>query len=407
MRLRLVLLAVVATVGAADAQTTYNWTGGSSGGGVDWNTPQNWDNGNPPGGANLVFNNVNGAGLIATPMGVTSTRAVGSVTFDNVNNRLPATLVINTNDNGSAGRTLTFNTGIVVANHAGTVQFNATTNGTMTFALGAANVTFEPRSTSTLVLNPVITGAGSGLTKAGTGTLVLGGANTYTGNTAITAGTLTLAAAGSVNSSATISVASGATYNVAAVSGGYTLGGTTAQTLRGSGTLTGGMTVTANGTVFADALGSTPLTTGSVLFNAGGNLQARLGDGGTVSDLTLTGSSRLAATTFGRTAATGLIDVLVVTDGSLVANTTYTRRIATYTALQNLTEGTTYTAADNVFTVTSPEFAVTAGWQIQVSGGFVDLTFSPVPEPATAGLIGVAALGVVGVVRRKLRPAAV
>ncbi len=94
-------------------------------------------------------------------------------------------------------------------------------------------------SANTLTVGGVIGGDYS-LTKAGTGTLALGGANAYTGNTTIGAGTLKLGSEASLASSM-IGVAAGATFDVAAVSGGYNL--TAGQTLNGAGAVSGDITI--------------------------------------------------------------------------------------------------------------------------------------------------------------------
>jgi autotransporter-associated beta strand protein len=83
------------------------------------------------------------------------------------------------------------------------------------------------------------------LTKQGLGTWTLSGSNVYFGSTTVTAGTLALAATGSINYTPSIDVQTGATFDVAAVTGGFVLGAS--QTLKGNGTVIG--TVTANGTV--------------------------------------------------------------------------------------------------------------------------------------------------------------
>jgi fibronectin-binding autotransporter adhesin len=414
MRMRPLLLLTVLALSSSSlfGQTTFVWNGGTSGIGTSWNSGANWVGGSvPTTGANLLFDNSNNAGTIASPLSVSATRTVGLITFDQVNNKLPATLQIDTNGSGgSVARTLTINTGISILNHVGTVQFNATNFGVLTIALGGSNVTFDPQSTSTLTLNPVITGANNGITKSGTGTLILGGNNTYSGSTAVNSGTLRLGASGAINSSPTITVANGATYDVSPVTGGYTLGSASAQTIRGSGAVTGATTVSANGTVFADTIGLTaaPLTTGNLLFNNGGNFRVQVGNGATASDLTTVGAGRVAATgagvgtLFGRSAGTGLIDIQLEKDGSIQDLTSYTRRIAAYGTLSNLSNGT-YTASDSVFSMSGVGFGISNDWQVIVGSGgsFVDITFTPVPEPGTVFALGAAVLGAGAFVRRR------
>lgn len=95
----------------------------------------------------------------------------------------------------------------------------------------------------TLTLGGVISGAGS-LTTASINTTELNGANTYGGDTTVIGGTtLKLGASASIANSPIITA--NGTFDVASVSGGFTLGA--AQTLKGNGTVNGA--VTANGTI--------------------------------------------------------------------------------------------------------------------------------------------------------------
>ncbi|NLE60255.1 MAG: hypothetical protein GX616_18045, partial [Planctomycetes bacterium] len=74
--------------------------------------------------------------------------------------------------------------------------------------------------------------------KLGTGTWTLAGAaNTYNGNTVVGGGTLALGADAVISDSPLIDVKTDATFDVSAVTGGFTLAGT--QTLMGNGTVVG------------------------------------------------------------------------------------------------------------------------------------------------------------------------
>ena len=114
----------------------------------------------------------------------------------------------------------------------GTIQTDTSTTSTFT-----GNINSAPMTGSTTT--------GGGLTKTGSGTLTLTGGNTYTGATSISTGTLGLGIGGSIATSKSINVAAGATFDVHALTGGYSLGGSVNQTLSGGGTVNNaGMTTT-------------------------------------------------------------------------------------------------------------------------------------------------------------------
>ena len=105
---------------------------------------------------------------------------------------------------------------------------------------------FDVSADSTLNVTSKIADYGpAGLTKTGAGTLKLSGANTYTGTTTIQQGTLTLGSNGSIANSTTLVVgdtpASTAVLDVTAISGGFAVG--IGQTLKGSGSINGSVTV--------------------------------------------------------------------------------------------------------------------------------------------------------------------
>jgi fibronectin-binding autotransporter adhesin len=104
-------------------------------------------------------------------------------------------------------------------------------------------------ATTPFILNGVLNGAG-GLVQNGAGTLMLANAETYTGNTVISNGVLALAGTASIASSTNVDVTAGAVLNVSGLSGGLlTLSATSAQTLKGNGTVNGNVTAPAGTTV--------------------------------------------------------------------------------------------------------------------------------------------------------------
>ncbi len=129
------------------------------------------------------------------------------------------------------------------------------------------NAAFVYNSSAAQTLSGSIKGTGT-LTKSSAGTLTLTGVNTYSGATTVSGGKLALDGSGSINSSPIIEVGSGATFDVSAVSGGYTLA--SSQLLRGVGNVNGAITV-ASGAVLSPGLSIGTLTMNSNLTLNGGS----------------------------------------------------------------------------------------------------------------------------------------
>ncbi|MDB6123880.1 MAG: putative outer rane autotransporter [Pedosphaera sp.] len=127
---------------------------------------------------------------------------------------------------------------------------------------GVELVARSDASADLLTINTPIIGSGA-FTKSGAGTVTLGAANTYNGNTYVNAGTLTLAAGGSIGNSPVITVNAGATLSLGAAK---TLGSSSPQDLRGSGTISGALvTLDASGTIHPGGAG----TYGTLSFGTG------------------------------------------------------------------------------------------------------------------------------------------
>ncbi|HMD53122.1 MAG TPA: G1 family glutamic endopeptidase, partial [Phycisphaerae bacterium] len=138
----------------------------------------------------------------------------------------------------------------------GTVTNNGAEPATLTFA----------GSSSTF--NGTIQNGSSILSLAvNSGTLTLGGALSYTGGTTINSGTLILGS-GATIASPLISVQSGGIFNVSAVSS-FTVGASTAQTIDGTGSVIGSVTIGANGTL---SPGTGILSVGALTVNGNVNL---------------------------------------------------------------------------------------------------------------------------------------
>lgn len=282
----------------------------------------------------------------------------------------------------------------------------ATYNTAQLANIGTAN--FLPivdltNSSSNLVVNGAgtsnfsgqIIGAGN-LTKSGAGTMTLFSANTYTGTTTINGGTLQLLGAGSIRSSSQI--ISNATFNVSAVSN-FTIGAVATQELSGSGGVTGSVTVASGSTIRGGQNNGSVVDNltvqGNVTVNAGGKFGADLanlasGSGSYTRD-------RLIVDGAGRTLHFDApFTIQLINDAALTFAGTYTITLAT------ATNGATIDSANlSSFTISSANFSAFENTSLVVNGNDLQLTFTPVPEPATVFAIGAGVLGIGTYLRRK------
>ncbi len=125
---------------------------------------------------------------------------------------------------------------------------NVTSTGTSNIAATALNLgaTRDFNVTNTLTVGSDIAGSGFGIDKKGAGTMELGAANSYSGDTTISVGTLKLLSGASIASSPTIDVAGSANLDVSQVAGFSLASG---QSLKGTGTVVGPMTIGSGATV--------------------------------------------------------------------------------------------------------------------------------------------------------------
>ncbi|HWH72010.1 MAG TPA: autotransporter-associated beta strand repeat-containing protein, partial [Candidatus Sulfotelmatobacter sp.] len=180
---------------------------------------------------------------------------------------------------------------------------------------------------TSLRVTSAITGAG-GLTKTGSSPLYLDGVNTYAGPTIVSAGSLVLGASASLSNSPSIVLGSGTTLDVSAVaaaslSGAFELNSAIGQTLSGSGTVVGNLSV---GSGSAISLGTSP---GTLICK--GDLKL---DGATV-------GLKLGATT---NVGGGINDLLAVTN-NLSLSGTITLRISALAPLDTVNPYTIVTNA--------------------------------------------------------------
>jgi autotransporter-associated beta strand protein len=285
----------------------------------------------------------------------------------------------------------------------GTVAGNITNNAALRFDRSDA-----------VSYGGVISGTGT-VTKLGAGTLTLSGANTYTGATTVTGGTLALTGTASFASSPTIQVNTGTTLNVTGLTGGSNHDGTrfalaNGQTLKGLGTIDGGVDVRNGATLAAGGSPGTTSVTGNVDFQAGSTLRIQLnGLGDTDADrsrLLLTGALTFAG------ASGNPFTVDVTNSGSFSGTTTATYTIASAGSIGSTGLDSTLSlaagaggsgTATNTSNVRLNVSGFVAGEQfsLQRSGNFMLLSFTPVPEPATILGIALAGTGAVEWWRRK------
>ena len=263
-------------------------------------------------------------------------------------------------------QTLTVAAGSRVNTGTAGITFGATTL--------TGNATFNVGTSARLTLGAIgETGGNRGLTKSGSGNLTLSGANTYSGLTTINAGTLALSSGSSLANTSAIRVGSGATFDVSALSGGFTFA--SGQTFGGSGSVNGLVTLAAGSHL---APGSSPGTitfTGGLSLNTGALLDFELGPASDlirVSGGTLTGPG------------SGKLTVNLFNSGGFTAGT-YTLIDATGATL------TSIGATQFEIGTTIAGYAYTFS---QVGNQFL-LTASAIPEPATfAAITGALTLAV-------------
>jgi autotransporter-associated beta strand protein len=281
----------------------------------------------------------------------------------------------------------------------------------------------NPNSTADVarISGVISNSAGAGiLVFGGNGVIELTAANTYSGPTVLNDSnflpntTVKLVGTGSIAASTAIDIGTARTLDVTALTGGANYSASagrfavaSGQTFGGTGTVNGAVLVGNGGTL----RGGSPTTllnapTGQLIVNGsvrlanGGilavDLNGQLSSGATVSRVAVTG----AGNTFDISTTGGAPTINLQNTLGLVASQSYTYTIASSaggftrdgTAVTSYSFGTDFFLAGSLGTFENVSLTVT--------GSNLVLTFTPVPEPATVGLVATASLALLGVVRR-------
>ncbi|MCP5535257.1 MAG: autotransporter-associated beta strand repeat-containing protein [Akkermansiaceae bacterium] len=247
--------------------------------------------------------------------------------------------------------------------------------------LRQANVDFTVNENATLEVGVLgLDTPGATMTKKGIGTMVITDASDYNGATNIQAGTLALGSGGSISDSPTIDVLGGATFDVSAVSGGFSLGN--GQTLMGAGTVVGPIQAALGSTI---APGASPGT-----LNFDDNLTIA---GGAIMMIELTGTSNGAYDILKGDGA----NALAINGGTLNLDTTG------YTA----TLGDSFVIFENWGSITGAGFDSINGIDLGAGLKFDTanlnttgtLNVVAIPEPGSALMLALGGLGLLA--RRK------
>jgi len=170
--------------------------------------------------------------------------------------------------------------GHLIATSANSLYGATSSDNPTTFIIGGGNLAIDFPGTITDQFpagGPVVNlNRWTGITKDGNAILTLSGTNVYSGPTTVNAGTLEVSAVGGLDNSRSIIVAAGATLDVTGIGGTLTLGSTTnAQSLGGSGTVTGNVLASGTGpATIAPGMSAGELTISGNLVLAGNSTVA-------------------------------------------------------------------------------------------------------------------------------------
>jgi hypothetical protein len=396
----------------AQAQTSYRWTGTTSGA---WNTTTNWLDDSNGATVSSVPNLATHSAVFRLSSTNTTLNLATSIALLNLQfTATPSAYTI-----GGQGITFasggsisvastvttnqTINSNIVVAGAFGITNSSATSGQTLTLGgtMALASNALTVNSTANTTLTGAITGlAASSITKSGSGTLTLSATNSaLLGNMTVNAGTLNLNGSGTTGTGA-VTVNTGAT-------------------LAGTGTVTGTATVNIGGTIRGDTgagTGNLKLSSNTVITGDSSALASNIRTSLAVSSGTITANSKLSLV--GTTNTLKLdnvngtnrgINVYLDNDAGLTLGQSYTITLAvadTASTTRFLRNNSGNNSGSGLFGAADVNlFSGTGGYTFNsvllnrgvLGNNTLDLTFTPVPEPsllfgAAVGLFGLVAL---------------
>jgi len=271
------------------------------------------------------------------------------------------------------------------------ISLNATRN--ISVASGAT-ATFDNNG-NTFTINGIINGTGGKVAVSGSGTTTFSGVNTYTGTTTVSSGTLIVSSTGAINSGSSISISSSATlqYNSSTAAGSISVSGI----LQGTGTV-GAVTVNSGGSL-APGNSAGILTTGNLSLLSGGTLSAEI-------------NSATVGTGYDQVNVSGTVGLAGALSVTLGGGYTPTNGTLFFLINNDNTDAVTGTFSNANFAI-NQEFTLggqrwfisyvanyTGGGSGTFTGGN-DVALYAIPEPGTVTLLGIGALAIGFIARRR------
>jgi autotransporter-associated beta strand protein len=244
-----------------------------------------------------------------------------------------------------------------------------------------------------------------GLTKSGGGNLNLTGVSDYTGSTTVSTGSLEVSGSGAINSTSGVSIASGATFrynsSVAYAGGAITNDG---GTITGAGVINASLGLNSLDDKIAPGNSpgvqsyTTSQTWSSFTYQWEVNDWTSTTPGTGFDQIALTGSLSLSGTTYG-------LELLSLTAGNAAGDVTDFSEIDRTWTILSTSDGITGFSSGN-WSINSSGFTSSPGWDGSFALGLSEdgrdllLTYTPIPEPNAAVMIG-AGFSLVTLLRRR------